>query len=101
MIGLSAVMMLSCGLWCSILGASLGRPYGLLVALAGGVVGLLGGLFLGAALGEVEAELTLRAGVAREAGQKLRCSLWIIASGLLWLGLVVSFFYSWRILAYV
>ena len=51
----------------------------------------------GALIAEIDSELTLRAGVARESRQTLRCSLWLLVSALLWLAIVGSMFWSLRL----
>jgi hypothetical protein len=96
MIGLQALMMLGGGLWCLLMGAAISRPYGLLAICGGALLGLIVGVFAGALMGELDSELTLRAGVARESHRKFQFAAWLFVSAIYWLAIAGFFLWSMR-----
>lgn len=88
MIGLQAFMMVGGGIAGLSVSVTLLRPFGTLAALSGCPVGLIVGVLCGAAIAEIDSELTLRCGLARESQHKLRYAGWLSVSLLFWLSLI-------------
>jgi hypothetical protein len=59
-------------------------------------LGLIVGVFAGALTAEVDSELTLRAGVARESRKKFRFVAWMFVAAIYWLAIAGFFVWSLR-----